>query len=280
MARTGFDRALTALIFVSTLSGAGRQTRAAGDDIDAIIGHGVQLRREGKDREALAEFQRAAQLGRTPRVVGQIGLAEMALGIWLAGEAHLQEALAHDGDPWVRKNRAALEKALAATSAHLGTVEVWGAPAGAEVTINGHAVGAYPLAKGVRLNVGPVTVTVAAPGYQTATRTLQVLAEQLTRENLDLSPSPAALDLSAKRDPAIPTRPAAPVRPADDSMVRRDALPPAPPAPSEERPLITRWWFWTIVGVLLAGGTVATISILGNRDQVPGCPPGVNCPPP
>jgi hypothetical protein len=278
MGRTVFDRALTAVVCVCTLSGAGRQARAAGDDVDAIVSHGVQLRKEGKDREALAEFQRAAQLSRTPRVAGQIGLAEMALGIWLAGEVHLQEALGHDGDPWVRKNRAALEKALATTSAHLGTVEVWGTPAGAEVIMNGQAVGTYPMAKGVRLNVGPVTVTVRAPGYEAATRTLQVFAEQLTRENVDLSASPAAVDLSAKRDLAIAPRSVAPVRPADDSIVKRDGVPPATVPSSESQPLFKKWWFWTIVGVALAGGAVAAVTLLGNRDQIPSCPMNVNCP--
>jgi Flp pilus assembly protein TadD len=110
---------------------------AAAEDSDAIVSHGVELRREGRDREALEEFERAAKISRTPRVVAQIGTAEVAMGMWPGAEDHLREALGQGGDPWIRKNRVLLERTLATVGTHLGSIEIWGTPSGAEVVVNG-----------------------------------------------------------------------------------------------------------------------------------------------
>jgi hypothetical protein len=81
---------------------------AAAEDVDALIKHGNDLRRKGRDRDALAEFQRAAQINETPRVTAQMALAEQALGLWVEAEGHLTKALGHERDPWIAKNRAVL----------------------------------------------------------------------------------------------------------------------------------------------------------------------------
>ena len=58
----------------------------------------------------------------------------------------------------------------------------------------------------------------------------------------------------------------------DQEDARRLALPPSPPAtaaapaspapaPPPDRPIYTRWWFWTGVGVVAAGAGVATYEL-------------------
>src|SRR5678809_660048 len=104
------------LVITGMILCAAGERWARAESADAIINRGVQLRREGRDREALATFREAEKIERTPRVIAQIGLAEQSLGLWLAASTHEQEALTHADDAWIRKNRATIEKALAITA--------------------------------------------------------------------------------------------------------------------------------------------------------------------
>ncbi|HEX4352161.1 MAG TPA: tetratricopeptide repeat protein, partial [Polyangiales bacterium] len=66
----------------------------AEDSADALISQGVALRKQGKNAEALVDFQRAYQISPSPRAQAQIALAEQALGDWIAAEDGLVSALA------------------------------------------------------------------------------------------------------------------------------------------------------------------------------------------
>jgi len=259
---------------------------ARAESAEDIINHGVQLRREGRDREALAAFREAEKIERSPKVIAQIGFAEQALGLWLASDTHEREALSHADDAWIKKNRAIIERALALTDAHIGTIDIWGDPAGAEVLLDSAPVGVLPLAKPVRATAGTVTITVRAEGFQSVTRTLQVVGEQLTRENVvlvRLSPSPS-LASSPAGEGAKKARPvplaqnkAGAAGPEGGPVLVAKPPAPAPAEPPENRSILKRWWFWTAVGVVVAGGIVAGIALSGK--SAPGCPTGAFCPP-
>src|SRR5262249_16904585 len=88
-----------------------RARRRTATPADQAIAHGVALRRERKDAEALAEFRRAYALSPTPHALGQIALAEAALDQWVSAENDLLHVLVAD-DPWVARQRSALEIAL------------------------------------------------------------------------------------------------------------------------------------------------------------------------
>src|SRR6185295_19111982 len=68
---------LAVMAATAPVAAAGSDAHA---DAEALLQHGVELRRQGRDREALEEFQHAAAIKRTPRAVAQIGMAEVALG--------------------------------------------------------------------------------------------------------------------------------------------------------------------------------------------------------
>src|SRR5439155_14796032 len=118
--------------------------RADGDDADAIVRHGLELRRARKDAEALDEFRRAYALRPTPRALAQIGLAEQALGRWIDAEADLAGSLADMLDPWIARNRALLEGDLARIRDHLGWLDVTTNVTEAELWLNGARVGNAP----------------------------------------------------------------------------------------------------------------------------------------
>jgi hypothetical protein len=51
---------------------------------------------------------------------------------------------------------------------------------------------------------------------------------------------------------------------------------PGPPPPAQSSPIYERWWFWTAIGAVVAGGIVAALLIPGGTTK-PACPTGVTC---
>jgi PEGA domain len=164
------------------------------DDAEVFVRRGIALRKDLKDREALDQFQRAYQLARTPRIAAQIGVAEQALGRWVDAEVHVTQALAAPTDAWIVKNRPALEKAMTTIRSHLGSVEILGSPAGANVRIDGREIGKVPLSSALRVAAGTVVIEMRAPGHFPVSRTISVAADVLTRETVVLPPSAAPID--------------------------------------------------------------------------------------
>ena len=225
----------------------------AGQDATAeaekLIRHGVELRRTHDDDAAQREFQKAYDLVHTPRAAGQLGLAEQALGRWEDAERHVSEAIHTPADPWVVKNRPALDQALNTIQAHLGRVEVIGDLNGASVSVNARDAGRLPMAEPVRVSAGQVDIQVTAPGYVPVQRTVTIVGGQyqkvvvhLAKEAVAAVPEPRP---SAGGEPEAPARQAPPpVEPQSES--------------SSVRPVLK----WTAAGLAGAGlitGVVFTI---------------------
>jgi hypothetical protein len=156
------------------------------DDAEPLVQEGIAFREQSRDSQALEKFQRAYRIAQTPRIVAQIGAAEQALGRWTEAEVHLSQALGTADDPWIVKNRSTIESALVVIGAHLGSLEILGSPAGAEIRVEGGIAGTLPLVRPLRLPAGRTTIEVRAPGYFVATRTVPIDAGKLTRETVDL----------------------------------------------------------------------------------------------
>ena len=50
---------------------------------------------------------------------------------------------------------------------------------------------------------------------------------------------------------------------------------PSPPQPSSSGPVYTKWWFWTIVGVVVVGGVVTAVALSGGTTMPPCTGSGV-----
>lgn len=157
-------------------------------EADAAIARGISFRREGNDAAALEQFRRAREIEGTPRASAQIGLALQALGQWVDAEVELQEALQHSSDPWLAQNRVVLETSLKKVRAHLGTLQIVGSPAGAEVFVERRRVGVLPLATPIRATSGTVAIEVRAPGFLPVLRNVSISSMQESREVVDLTP--------------------------------------------------------------------------------------------
>ncbi len=232
--------------------------RASGsDDAERLIRHGIELRKAHDDEGAARAFQQAYDQVHTPRAAGQLGLAEQALGRWEDAERHVGEALHATGDAWVAKNRATLDEALGTIEAHLGRIEVLGDPEGAEVSVNGRAVGKLPLADAVRVSAGQVDVEMRSPGYLPVQRTLTIVGGQYQR---------LVLHLAKEAPPEVTTGGAKPAGaeaavgagPGSGAVTPIVTSTPAEAPPSQARTVV-KWSAAGLAVVGLAVGVTATI---------------------
>jgi hypothetical protein len=53
----------------------------------------------------------------------------------------------------------------------------------------------------------------------------------------------------------------------------------AAPASAEGAPVTRKWWFWTGIGALVAGGVITAIALSGDKSNRPPCPADTICPP-
>jgi len=257
-------------------------TVVAGDaasEADALSSQATALRKQDHDREALPLFERALSLQPTARAAAQLGLCEQALGLWREAEEHIGQALTKTQDPWVVKNGAALREALAHAQERLGSVDVWGTPDGAQISIDARAVGTLPLPKPLRAPVGSAVIVVSAPGFETQRRKINVAARVLSREHVALVPA----DVAAV--PNVPSVPGAPERPGPvPALVVNDGATGAPSAgrsppdaEGDSDPVYKRWWFWTAIGTVAVAGVVSAVLISRGGDDC-RTPMGGACP--
>lgn len=176
-------RSLFALSLVASI--ATTSAARADDDAETLITKGVELREKGKDEEALVVFKKAYAKVPSPRARAQVALAEQALGMWVAAETDLVAALASESDPWITKNRAALDGALGVIRRHIGSLEVRGAD-GAEVVVDGAPVGVASAGASFRVEAGRRTLEVRSKGHHPTTRAVEVPAGGVARETITL----------------------------------------------------------------------------------------------
>jgi hypothetical protein len=260
-APSSLRRALAVALTVLLLHGSPVAAADPAAEVDAIIKKAVELRHQGKDQEALTELRRAATIANPPRLSAQIGFAEQALGLWAAAEKDLQAGLDQRADPWIAKHRATIEQSLAFVRDRLATLDVWGSPEGAEIVVNGEPMGALPLANPLRVPAGTTQLSVRAKGFTPALRTLELAAGSNQRERVVL--------LAEEAPPPGGAAPAATTAAPAASLLSQ-------PAPAEAQPSITsRWWFWTVAGVVVAGGVTAIV--LATRKSGDSCAAGATC---
>jgi hypothetical protein len=188
----------------------------AQEDPEALIRQGNEMRRRGDPERAYGYFKRAYDLGNTPRTAAQLGLVEQSLGNFGESDRHLSEALA-SADPWVERNRAALEESRTKARAHLGRIELRGAPAGAEVSIGGSPAVPLPTDGVLYATPGRTEVRILANGRETTstvsvskgeTSVLEVAFPSPPRVEAGTSPQQAPTAVERRAIPSLIATPA------------------------------------------------------------------------
>jgi hypothetical protein len=202
---------------------------SAAEDPEALIHQGVELRKKGDDIRAEGYFRRAYELAQTPRAAAQLGLVEMALGVYPEAERYLTDALASQ-DAWVRANNQVLQQTLDKARAQLVRVRIAGAPAGATVSTPARGTLKLPSDKTVWLPPGATSVHVEAAGMQAADVKVSGAAGE-TRDVTVTMPaepthSPGPGTVGATEQSSGPTRE------PEGTITRPESSPPAPSAGS------------------------------------------------
>lgn len=219
-------------------------------EVLAILQDGVTLRQQGRDAEAHARFAEAWQREPLPVCAGQRAFAAQALGRWVEADRFVRAALDAPDDDWVRRHRAALERAQSTIAEHIGLVEIVGGVAGTEVRFDGELVGTLPLAGPLRARTGTLVMELRAAGHHSSSRRLTVEPRVVTREPGEL----------------VATEAPAAVAPATVVVAAPTPRPPPPVAPAPRPPVAARWVVWTLAGGALAGFALGGVG-LGLRED-------------
>jgi hypothetical protein len=207
----------------------------------ALARDGLVARREGRDADALAAFERSLALSERASVRAQLGFALQALGRWVDAEQTLARVAALD-DPWVRRYRATIDESLALVRAHLGWLEVSVDPADSEVLVDGAVLNTRA---GIRIPIGAITVTARREGRFSVERSVSILPGQTTTETIVLRPRPIEPQpVVARVERTVPT----PVA--------------ARPPRAQERPRDNRGWIGPSVTLGVGAVTVGASALL------------------
>ena len=235
------------------MAGPGGAAGVESGEGDKLIKEGIQLRRAGRDSDALMKFEHAYSLSSSPRAAAQLGLCQQALSRWVDADRNLAEALTAANDPWVGKNRDVIKEALEQVKTHIGRVEVLGKPEGATVTINGRLVGTLPLPQPIPVSEGGVDIEVTADAYEPEYKVLQVAGASLQS---------VVIRLKRRTVPTPVAGEGAPPQGAGVLQTGTEAT------QDESKPITKSAWFW-VGAVALVGGVVFGAILLsggGARD--------------
>lgn len=227
----------------------GVSSAAWADASEDAIKRGVELRRERKDAEALAEFQRAYALRPTARALAQAGLAEQALSRWVEAERDIAQALASADDAWIADHRDTLTEALVVIRSHLGSVELSANESDVELWIGGTRVATLPYT--LRAAAGVVDIELRAKGRPALNRQIEIAPLRTLSQRFELAP--AEPPASAAAPPTPPPPVAQPVTPKHETA--------APTATENVAPSRGVWPWVTLGGAVafVAGGVTAHV---------------------
>jgi hypothetical protein len=212
-----FRFALCWLVLVLSLGVLPRRASAAEAPAE-LVSRGLELRRERRDGEALALFQRAFAASPKPMILSQIALAEQALGRWLSAEQDLTSALAAP-DRWVEANRVALERALTVIRSHLSWLTVTSNSASAQLWLDNRNLGAVRAAP-FRVEAGVHELSLRMPDGRSSARSVELIGGEREHFHIDFSEAPP---LATAKIPSQPARAVdAPSKP--QTMSTREAL--------------------------------------------------------
>ncbi len=245
--------------------------------------------------EALADYDEAYAIAPTPALLYNRGRALQFLGRFPEALEAI-EGFAKDAPPELRDRVPGLPRLLAELRARVGTLVVTSPAAGARVLVNDKLLATTPMAAPVNVAAGHLTIDVFADGYFPMRRELDLPGRESrtidfplvsrdtsgllivrshvagTRIGIDgaalgVAPveaglGPGAHRIVAERDGYDPASTQVVLSAGDRRETWLD--PAARPA------FYTRWWFWTAVGVVVAGGVVTYVALTTDRSTPSG----------
>ena len=203
--------------------------------------------------EARALFEQAHAMRPSARTLRALGFCAYELRHYAQAQRELQAALDDVRNPLTEAQVSEVRNALQKVKRYVGQLQLATQPPSASIVLDGRSV----RERTFELDAGDHQLVGSAPGYQTRELKVTVAGGQLATANLvlpplELAPSDAVKAETKAQDAAAPLAPTA-------SLAADDRTPA----------LTERWWFWTAIGVAVAGATVATVLIATHPSNKP-----------
>jgi hypothetical protein len=222
--------------------------RAESPEVEKLITEAIALREQGKDLEGLEDLKKASELDpRSVRVQVHLSNVYQALGQWLAADQYLRMALAQPDHPYVQRHRQELDDARSVIEDNIGSLDVEGEPAGAEVKLNGRSIGTLPLAAPVPVTVGSYTLEVKMDGHYPVRRPIAIAGHGFVRESVQLERLPSD-ELGTRSFPGSVGPVSASTGSSSSEALERSASRP--------------WLTWTLAGLGAAAGLTTVGAIV------------------
>lgn len=196
---------------------------------DAAVSTAVREFDLGNYAEARAQFARARAVHDNAQVLRGLGMCEFELKNYRASIDFLRQSLAHEELALDGDVRRAAQELLRTALGYVAHFDVQLRPGQAQILIDGQRIQAAE--ESLVLTVGEYQLEVRAPGHETVRRKLKVVGGE--REPLRIELVPLA------DEPRVNTTPA-----------------------------YKKWWLWTAVGAVVAGGATALAVSLAGRERV------------
>jgi hypothetical protein len=219
------------------------------DEARTLIKQGNALLGKGDCAKALEQFRKArAVFPESHKIHVNLATALDCLGQRARAAEHFEAFVSTAEGPAETRMARAVEAKLSALRKQLARMALT-CPDDSEVILDGEAHGRSPLASALYAEPGAHTVLVRYAGKVWLSRRVALSAG----ESVDLKPSPRAPRVAPPRT-AAPAAVAGLASPADAAPSPE----PGRAAPTTS-PFFKRWWFWTVVGVVVVGATVGAV---------------------
>lgn len=283
---------LTGFLTLSVALSVGSASSARADTSPEAAAKAAQLKEQGNKamdglryQQALALYAEAYGLTQDPALLYNKGRALEGLGDFPEALA-AQEEFDAKAPPELKAKVSGLAKLLADLRSHVSTLELHVNAADAEVRLDNRILGQSSQKKFL-LNAGKATIKITKEGFFPIERELALIGGQTTVLDLTLL-SKAERGVLVVKSPTsgamvtvdgivfgmVPTE--TPVMPGTHRIhLSHDGYKPGDTTAvinagerkeldlslEAETPLYKKWWFWTGVGLVIAGGVATTVAL-------------------
>jgi tetratricopeptide (TPR) repeat protein len=179
---------LAALLVLLAAAVARAQEPDGDDRLATLMAEATAALQAGDYAAALAAFREARTISDRPVLLFNIGMCHRELGDWGAAVEAFDEYLTEGRETEPAERLAEVGRQRGELAPQLGELWIEVVPAGAELTIDGRAVGSAPLPGPLRLRAGTHVLVARRPGYADVRTEVTIVAGGRAEVALELTP--------------------------------------------------------------------------------------------
>jgi tetratricopeptide (TPR) repeat protein len=249
--------------------GSPQQVQGQTPSYDALIEEASVAYTEKRYDQSRDLFEQAHFLQPSARTLRGMGLTAFALDRFAQARQELEAALADPRKPLPREQRREVSDVLAWMKQRLGALRLEISPAHALALVDDRAA-----RTGLNLfELGEHVLSVRASGYSNHEQRFVLERDVPLELRIELQPRP--VEPSVAVPIAAPLQPTAAPASLQPAATTRDEA----PAKSGSGSVLSRWWFWTITGIVVTTAVVAVV-VASHEPEPQPLPPGLELPTP